>query len=107
MKRITLVAYQSNASAAHEDFSEVYAYPNPVREDYDGVITIAGLMDNTTVKITDSAGFLVASTVSLGGVATWDGRDMSGRRVRTGVYMAQCVASEGKPYALTKILVVN
>ena len=33
------------------DFSDVYAYPNPVRPDYTGWITIKGLMDNSLVKL--------------------------------------------------------
>ena len=41
-----LVSYQSNATEAAKSFKkeEVYAYPNPVRPDYTGVITITGLM---------------------------------------------------------------
>lgn len=102
-----LVSYQSNATEAAEDLSNVYAYPNPVREDFIGLITIAGLMDNSTINITDVHGELVARTSSLGGTATWDGCDGRGVRVRTGVYMAQCVSQDGKQYALVKILVVN
>lgn len=50
-----LACYDSDAGPAAEDYSEVYAYPNPVRPDYTGWITIAGLMDNSLVKIADSA----------------------------------------------------
>ncbi len=103
---VGLISYQSNAAAAHDDFAEIYAYPNPVREDFDGLITIAGLMDNSIVKITDSAGQLVAETTSLGGIATWDGKDVNGKHVRTGVYMAQCVSEDGQ-HALAKILVIH
>lgn len=104
-----LVSYQSNAAAPEPDIpnENLYVYPNPVREDFTGVITITGLRDNTTVKITDSAGMLVAETVSLGSLATWDGKDMTGNHVRTGVYLAQCVSADGSQYALTKILIVH
>ena len=104
---VGLVSYQSNAADAHTDFSDVYAYPNPVRGNFEGVVTISGLMENSKVKITDSAGQLVAEAVSLGSLATWDCKDGAGKRVATGVYMAQCVSSDGSQYALVKILVVN
>ncbi len=102
-----LVSYQSDAAEAAENMSEVYAYPNPVREDFDGLITITGLMENSNVNITDVNGGLVARLYSLGGLATWDGRNGRGVRVRTGVYSAQCVSADGKQYALVKILVIN
>lgn len=107
-----LLAYNSTSSPAADDFSEVYAYPNPVRPDYTGWITIKGLMDNSLVKIADSAGNVVAQIKSDGGMAVWDGCNVSGERVRTGVYFVFVSASNGtvdssSKGAVTKILVVN
>lgn len=42
--------YSSTSAPASDNLDEVYAYPNPVRPDYTGWITITGLMDNTLVK---------------------------------------------------------
>jgi ligand-binding sensor domain-containing protein len=41
-----LVSYQGDATEGEESLSQetLYAYPNPVRPEYQGVITIAGLM---------------------------------------------------------------
>ena len=50
-----MVEYIGNSSPAAGDYSDVYAYPNPVRPDYTGWITITNLMDNSLVKITDAA----------------------------------------------------
>lgn len=102
-----LLSFQSDAAEAKEDYSAVYAYPNPVRQDFQGVITIAGLMEDSSVKITDNAGNLVCETRSNGGVAVWDGKDMQGRRVRTGVYMAMCLSADGGEHTLVKILILN
>jgi hypothetical protein len=52
-------------------------------------------------------GNLVYETISNGGVATWDGCGISGERVTTGVYFAQCVSPNGKYKHITKILVVK
>lgn len=104
-----VVEYSSDASVAEADFSNVYAYPNPVRPGYTGWITIRGLMDNTLVKITDATGTVVNSGLSTGGMYTWDGCNGKGERVKTGVYYVLVSQNENEKSsgAVTKILVVN
>lgn len=106
---VGLMIYSSDSAPAAADYSDVYAYPNPVRPDYTGWITVTGLMENSLVKIADSAGQVFFSGRSNGGMITWDGCDPSGQRVRTGVYFV--FASEqpggGGSGAVCKILVVN
>jgi len=102
-----IVSYQSDAGEAGETFSNVYAYPNPVRENYTGIITITGLVQDTQVKITDLNGNLICETVSNGSIATWDGKDTHGRKVSTGIYMAICASADGTKSTITKILVIN
>lgn len=107
--RYGLVEYSSDASPAAEDFSEVYAYPNPVRPDYGGWITVTGLMDNSLVKIADAAGNVFFQGRSEGGMITWDGCNGAGERVKTGVYyvFASQNGDGGSSGAVTKIMVVN
>jgi hypothetical protein len=100
-----IASYRSDASEPQSDMSEAYAYPNPVRPDYNGVISIAGLMDNSVVNIIDSGGNLVCKTRSHGGTAVWDGRLPDGRRATAGVYTALCNAIKG--HAAVKILVIR
>lgn len=104
-----LVSYNSTSSPSAEDYSQVYAYPNPVRPDYTGYITITGLMDNSLVKITDAGGGVVFQTRSEGGMAIWDGLDHNHNRVKTGVYyvLASQNADGGKESVVTKIMVVR
>ena len=104
-----LAAYRSDAVQANEDYSSVYAFPNPVRPDYEGWISVTGLMDNSLVKITDTAGNLFFQGYSNGGQISWDGRDRNGKRVKTGVYLvfASSSASGSQSGVVTKILVVN
>lgn len=107
---VGLIEYSSTSSPAAEDYSEVYAYPNPVRPDYTGWITIKGLMDNSLVKIADAAGNVFYTTQSEGGMVTWDGCNASGERVKTGVYYvfaSQNNDGSNSSGAVTKILVVN
>lgn len=105
-----LFEYRSESSPAGNDFSEIYAYPNPVRPEYTGLISVVGLMENTLVKIADSAGNVFHQATSEGGMITWDGCDRSGRRVPSGVYYV--LASHGgdgesSQGAVTKIMIVN
>ena len=104
---IGLVSFQSDAADASNIFSNVHAYPNPVRENFSGLITITGLVDNTQVKITDVAGNLVCDTKSNGSIATWDAKNKWGEKVSTGVYLVICVSPDGQQNTSTKILVVN
>lgn len=105
-----LYEYSSTTSPARPDYSDVYAYPNPVEPGYSGWITIKGLMDNSLVKIVDSGMHLVYQTTSQGGMAVWDGCSMSGARVRSGVYYVLASTSDdtmSEGDVVTKILVVN
>lgn len=104
-----LVSYMSDATRAEETFEKenVYAYPNPVMPDYDGLITIVGLKVNSHVKVINTAGRLVAEGTSLGGSFTWDGRTPQGQRVSTGVYYVLGSDEEGNEGILTKVLFVK
>lgn len=100
-----VASYRSDASTASDNMSGAYAFPNPVRPNYGGVISIAGLMENTVVNIIDSGGNLVCKTRSHGGLAVWDGNLLDGRRATAGVYTALCNAESG--HTVVKILVVR
>ena len=107
---VGLVEYSSATAPASADYSNVYAYPNPVRPEYTGWITIKGLMDNSLVKIADAAGNVFYSTISEGGMVTWDGCNVDGQRVKSGVYYVFASQNEeggSSSSAVTKILVVN
>ena len=104
-----LVSYMSDATRPEESYDEekVYAYPNPVTPDYDGVITIVGLKANSNVKIINTAGRLVAEGTSLGGTFTWNGRTPQGQRVATGVYYVLGCDELGDEGIVTKVLFIK
>lgn len=102
-----MVSYRGDATEPVNRFGKVYAFPNPVRPSYTGLITITGLVDKTVVKITDVSGNLVYETNSLGGQATWDGKNLNGKRVSTGVYLFFCADEKGEQSAVGKILFVH
>ena len=104
-----LCSYISDATEAESKMTNqsVYAYPNPVRPDYTGLITVTGLSYNADVKIVTSSGTLVAEGRSNGGLFTWDGNDKNGRRVASGVYMVETATQEGSKGVVCKIAIVN
>ena len=102
-----LISYLGDAIGGKDAYENVYVYPNPVRETYDGPVTISGLVENTDIKITDISGNLVYNTQSLGGQATWDGNNLNGNRVKTGVYLVFCNDESGEETHITKLLFIN
>lgn len=106
---VGLFEYSSTSSPGSDDYSDVYAYPNPVRPDYTGWITVTGLMENSLVKIADAAGNVFHQGRSDGGMFTWDGCNSAGERVKTGVYYvyASQNASGSNSACVTKIMVIN
>ena len=102
-----VASYRSDVSEVAYDYNNVIVYPNPVRPDYTGWITVQGLMDNSLVKITDVAGNLFSEGYSNGGTYVWDGRTASGNRVKTGVYLIYASQSGGTSGVVAKVMVVN
>jgi ligand-binding sensor domain-containing protein len=102
-----LVSYMSDATPAQNDYSKIYAYPNPVMPNYRGYITFKGLVGNTQLRIVDAGGNLVTIIESEGGTAVWDGNNATGSRVASGVYTAICNTDDGKQHSSTKVLIMN
>jgi ligand-binding sensor domain-containing protein len=102
-----IISYRSDASESSNNMNNVYAFPNPVKPNFTGVVSIVGLAQETDVKITDAAGNIVVAIVSQGGTATWDLNNFQKQRVKSGVYMALCSNPDGSLKATTKIVVLN
>ena len=104
-----LCSFVSDATAINDEMTSdnVWAYPNPVTPDYDGLITIVGLTFNADVKILSSNGTLIAEGRSNGGSFTWDGKDKNGNRVASGIYMVATATSDGKKGTVCKIAIVR
>ncbi|MDL5046687.1 hypothetical protein QQ054_11665 [Oscillatoria amoena NRMC-F 0135] len=102
-----IISYKGDATVAKETHEDVLVFPNPVREDFDGPISIRGLAQDATVKITDIAGNLIYETVANGGMATWNGRSFDGRKASTGVYLVFSGTDDASDTNVAKILVIN
>lgn len=106
-----LISYRAEATTGGKlNNPKPYAFPNPVRPDYDGPIAIYGLASDANVKITDVAGNLVFEGKSYGGQAVWDGRDYLGRRAASGVYLIFATSSalfDNPDAVIAKVVILN
>ncbi len=102
-----LVSYRSDATEGKNDYSDIHVFPNPVKPQYTGRITVTGLKEGSQVKITDLSGNLLVSGKSLGGQFVWNGINSKGKRVASGVYIVFCASEDGSIYATTRFMIVN
>jgi hypothetical protein len=102
-----VLSVRGDATSGVEEFKNVYTFPNPVRSDFRGNVTITGLIRDSRIKITDISGNLVFETFSDGGQASWNLKTYNGERVSTGVYIVFCASSDGKSSFVTKMLVIK
>ena len=102
-----IVSYQGTATEPAEQLSTLTIFPNPVRPDFSGNVSVNGLTENSTVKIMDAGGQLVYETRSQGGTATWNLQDYRGRMVQTGIYLVVVITADGAEGLAGKLAVVR
>lgn len=105
-----LCEYFLKSGGTAEDKLEVKIYPNPVRPEFSGYITIEGLRDGSLVKIVDGGGNMVKELGPVSGYsAQWDGTNMHFQRVSSGVYYIFESGGDGDTSFANvgKLLIVN
>lgn len=103
-----LVSYRTNATYEDPEYSNVIVFPNPVKPNYFGPVTIQGIRYDSDVKVTDVAGNLIYRTTSNGGTATWNGQNLNGEKVPTGVYFIWTATNfDGRDRKVGKVMVIR
>lgn len=102
-----ICSFRSTATEGTAANSEVMVFPNPVPPSYQGTIAIRGLVNNAIVKITELNGRLVYQTRAAGGQAVWNGRDYTGRKISTGVYLVLVSDDKAQEKLMTKIVFIR
>ena len=104
-----IASYKSDAVTSEEKLNDsaIHAYPNPVRANYNGNISIVGLTDECNVKIVDASGYVINEGTSNGGMYTWNGRNKKGEKVSSGVYQILLYDKNGKEGEATKIIITR
>ena len=118
-----LVSYNTGGSATESNFENAYVFPNPVRPSFNmknDKIKIKGITDNVNIKITDIEGNLVAEAQSNinsrynnfnleidGGTAFWNGKNLAGKSVSSGVYIVMLSELETYETKILKIMIIR
>lgn len=105
-----IIVYRNDAIEGIENGNlsdTAFIFPNPVRENFSGVVAIQKLAYQSQIKITDLSGALVYETESNGGQAVWNLKDYKGNRAATGVYMVYATNANGADKLVGKIAVLK
>ncbi len=118
-----LMSFRSGGSSPFETLENAYAYPNPVRPNFnivDQKVKIKDISENVNIKITDIEGNLVAEAQSRtnqrhsgynleidGGTAYWNGKNMANNVVASGVYLVMLSDLDSYETKVLKIMVVR
>lgn len=103
-----LISFRIDATYEDPTYETLSVFPNPVKPDYFGPITIQGIRYNSDVKITDAGGNLIYKMQSNGGTATWNGQNLNGEKVPTGVYFFWTANNyQGGDRKVAKVLVIR
>lgn len=104
-----LCSYDAGSTEAQPtlDKSNIRIFPNPVRPDYRGSVTIAGLTEGAEIKVLTTGSQLVARGTSVGGSWQWDvTQQNTGERVAPGVYYIMVATADGKTAVAGKVVVI-
>lgn len=100
-------SFRTSVVNGFDTYTNVHAFPNPIRPGYGSNVYITGLVNETILKVTDVAGSVVWETKSQGGQVEWNLKTTNGTRVSSGVYMIYCSTADGEKKSVTKLLVIN
>jgi ligand-binding sensor domain-containing protein len=99
-----IVSFRNVATKASETSEKAKVFPNPVKESYNGPIAIKNLTEDANVKITDISSNVVFEGFAEGGQIIWNGTNLNGDRVSTGVYLVFITNEDGSQTMVSKIL---
>jgi ligand-binding sensor domain-containing protein len=103
-----LVSFNTPFIKPVESFTSLFVYPNPFILNKNNKITIDGLIKDSDIKILTASGTLVNQFSSPGGkVAYWDGKDLSGKLVGSGIYLIVAYDKEGNNVVTGKVAVLK
>ena len=102
-----LVSYKGTSTAPRDTLEDVFVFPNPVRPQYQGAVTIDGLTAKANVKITDLEGNLVFQQTSQGGSITWDTTAFGKYKVASGVYFVLITTEDALETKIKKIMIIR
>jgi hypothetical protein len=103
-----LAAYKTIAINPLEDCDKISVGPNPFTLPSDKPLRIDGLVAESSVKILTISGALVAEFETPGGrVTEWNGKDLNGNYVSSGIYIIVGYNKDGSKACTGKVAIVR
>jgi hypothetical protein len=103
-----MVSYQTIAVNPLTECDKISVGPNPFVVPNSAPLRIDGLVAESTVKIISISGTLVAEFETAGGrIANWDGRDLYGNYVSSGIYIIAGYNKDASQVCRGKVAVVR
>jgi len=105
-----LAALQTSSIQPLQSFDKLFVYPNPFIQNDNNVtsLTIDGLIRNSSIKIFNISGNLIREIKTPGGkIASWDGKDLDGNTVTTGIYIIVAYDEEANNVKTSKVAVIR
>lgn len=118
-----LLSFKGGGSSPKETLDDAFVFPNPVRPNYDifnKKVKIKDISENCNIKITDIEGNLVAEAETNtnlrfkgynleidGGIAFWNGKNLSNNIVSSGVYLVMISDLDTFETKVLKLMVVR
>jgi ligand-binding sensor domain-containing protein len=106
--QVGLSSLTTTAAAPKADFDVLKVYPNPYRVPAESPLTIDGLVASSSLKILTSDGRLVRDLTTPGGrIGFWDGKDVEGNVVASGIYIIVAYGEDGAKVGDGKVAVLH
>ena len=104
-----ITSFKTAAIKPQDSFTNLFVYPSPfILNGSNNQLTISGLVVDSDIKILTITGKLVSEFSSPGGdVAFWDGKDLNGNYVSSGIYLVIAFDKEGNDAVAGKIAVIR
>ncbi len=102
-----LVSFRTDATQGDNTYENTTVFPNPLKPEHTYGVTIQGIAYDSDIRFTDAGGNLVYKTTSNGGTAHWDGKTLSGERVKAGVYFIWTAPNDGEGRKVGEFVVIN
>ena len=90
-----------------EKMSSLSAYPNPFVYDRHERVVIEGLSERSTLFVVTVDGERVRRLDAVGGRVEWDGLDLNGNKVASGVYLLIAIDENGGERGAGKLVVIR
>ncbi len=103
-----LASLSTTAIEPKASFDKLLISPNPYIVPNTALITIDGLVENSSIKVLSIDGRLIREIKTPGGrIGFWDGKDAEDKDVASGIYIITAYSEDGTRVATSKVAVVR